>query len=266
MTRTTRALPLVVSALFVWGCSGSESPRPNDLAPGVVTGVVRDTNGDPIGNARVMIDPALTVGDPVIVHTNSEGIYRVEGLPVVPYDIYAWATVTFGVDSFCLRMGMPDPTHYDTFTPTHGAVRDFQWQLTGPIPEFTDPPVFFGGSLHLDLASGDFTESEVEITLTPVGARIDGSAATTLTWTFSPDSEESIYDDIPVADYTVSGVIRKNGETRPLHIGVEYLTSYDEQTENADLIFEPGGNQCISLASGVGPAYLFASSPFEVPY
>ena len=54
MTRTARALPLVVSALFVWGCSGSESPHPSDLAPGVVTGVVRDTNGDPIANARVM--------------------------------------------------------------------------------------------------------------------------------------------------------------------------------------------------------------------
>lgn len=230
---------------------GTEAPT-----PGVVTGIALDTQGRPIADAKVLLAPALQ-GTGFTGRTGADGRYRFEGVPTTAYYARAWTKVKFNDQEFCLRLGMPERTQYDTFNPSAGAVRNFRWQLTGPIEGFEGQ--YFGGTTYLAFR-GNYDESTMELTFTPTSPLLDGSPASAFTRTAQASTRT--LDDIPVANYTVTGVITRNGEQRPLHIGLEPADSYEAQTESAQLKFEPGNNPCSSLASGVGDTTLLINSPF----
>ncbi len=243
--------------------NGTPSPNtPSDApAPNSVTGIALDAQGRPIANAKVSLNAAVEKADPIVVRTGADGRYKVEGLPSAPYRVYAWTEVQFNGQPFCLRLGMPDASQYEVFNPSQGAVRDFRWQLTGRIENFTGDPVYFGGKVLLDL-TGDFSGGTLQLTFTPTSPHIDGSPASTVTRTLQFDgTQEAVVQDVPVANYTVTGTLTKGGTQRPVHIGSDGSLPYDEQTESAQLKFRPGGNPCISLASGVNHVYLFLSAP-----
>jgi hypothetical protein len=242
---------------------GTQTPDANTPTPtaGTVTGTALDTQGRPLANARVSMEPALTTGSPMTGRTGADGKYRIEGMLSIPFKPRAWTEVNFNGQRFCLRLAMPDAAQYDAFNPSAGAVRDFRWQLTGPIPDFVSDPEYFGGKVNLDL-TGDFTGSTLELTFTPTSPLIDGSAASALTRTLSLTSgTRPVIEDLPVANYTVTGTFTQGGTEQPLHIGLLSSDTYDAQTEAAELAFRPGGNPCVSLASGVQPAALFLNRP-----
>jgi hypothetical protein len=90
---------------------------------------------------------------PLEVFTDSSGRYAITDLPDnVPFYIYGWHNVTYEGQNFCLRLGMPEFSDYEPFSAEEGAVRDFQWQLTGTIetPTGSDDDVHFGGNVYLD--------------------------------------------------------------------------------------------------------------------
>lgn len=229
---------------------------------GTVAGRALDTQGRPLANVKVAIEPALTKGDPLVTRTGADGSYRIEGLPSVPYWVHAWTEVNFNSQRFCLRLGMADAAQYEAVNPSNGAVRDFRWQLTGLIPDdVSSDPLYFGGKVYLDL-TGDFTDSTLKLTFTPSGPLIDGSAASPLTRTVSlTGGAQPVVEDLPVANYTVTGTITQSGTEQQLHIGLAPADTYDAQTVAAELAFKPGGNPCISLANGVEDAYLFLYRP-----
>lgn len=230
---------------------GTEAP-----GPGTVTGIALDTQGRPIADAKVLLSPALQ-GTGHTGRTGADGRYRFEGVATTAYYARAWTKVKFNDQEFCLRLGMPERAHYDTFNPSAGAVRNFRWQLTGPIEGFEGQ--HFGGTTYLAFR-GNYDASTMELTFTPTSPLIDGSPASAFKRTVQVSTRT--LDDLPVANYTVTGVITRNGEQRPLHIGLEPADTYEEQTESAQLAFPPGGNPCSSLASGVGDVTLLINSLF----
>jgi hypothetical protein len=240
---------------------GGNNPDPQTPTAGTISGRALDTQGRPLANVKVTVEPALTKGDALSTRTGADGTYRFEGLPSVPYWTRAWKEVDFNGQRFCLRLAMPEPAQYEAVNPSSGAVRNFRWQLTGAIPDFAADPEYFGGRVSLPRA-GDFSGSTLQLTFTPTSPLIDGTPASTVTRTLQLATQEPVIQDLPVANYTVTGTITKDGTQRPLHIGLEAADSYEEQTASAALTFQPGGNPCVSLASGVRDANLFLHSPF----
>jgi len=253
-------------AMALTGCTEKDStpnnggnnggPDTETPAAGTVTGIALDTQGRPIADVKVELAPAITKGA-MTGRTGADGRYRFEGVPSAAYYARAWTKVNFNNQEFCLRLGMPERAQYDSFNPSSGAVRNFRWQLTGPIEGFEGQ--YFGGTANLDF-QGIYDGSTVELTFTPTGPLLDGTQASTFTRTVQTSMRR--LDDIPVANYTVTGTITRNGEQRPLRVGLTPAESYEAQTESAQLTFKPGGNPCISLASGVDPVYLSLNSPF----
>ena len=166
----------------VGGQVGGPSVAP---APGTVTGTVVDTQGRPIAGARVWVQPAITTGL-VEVRTDNQGRYVASSLIDVPYNAKAWAYVEYGGRQLCLRMGMESPVDYDAFVPAAGAVRNFRWQLTGPIEDLRSLNEYFGGMLRVMNTNAYGARGRLEFAFTPTGPRIDGSTVAPFTRTIDP--------------------------------------------------------------------------------
>lgn len=192
---------------------------PSALEPRTVVGTVVDTAGRPIAGAKVWIQPALTTGL-VEVRTDAEGRYRVASLIVVPYTAKAWAEVEYGGRRICVRLGMPSPADYDTFVPVQGAVRDFRWQLTGPIEDLRSLNEHFGGMVRV-MNAGAYLASgaRVELSFAPTGPRIDGSTVGAFARVLA-DARDPDVRDLPVGPYRVTAaLIAADGSRRPLRLG-----------------------------------------------
>lgn len=213
-----------------------------------VTGLVLDTKGRPMPNAKVWIRPALTTGL-VQIRTGADGRYTASGLIDVPYYAQAWTEVTYASKQYCMRLAMPNAGDYDAFVPTTGAVRNFQWKLSGPIPDITDG--YFGGHIRL-IGDGTLKQSDtVEVTLTPTAPLIDGSAAEKVTRRVG--AYDFVYD-VPVGQYTATlTAIGRNGARMPLKVGANSSAG----ATSMPLAFEPSG---CGNDNGTSRAFIFWGS------
>jgi hypothetical protein len=227
---------------------GGGSSQPG---PGVVVGRVVDTRGRPIADAVVWIEPALTTGL-ARTRTGADGRYAVRGLFTnIPYYAKAWTEVEYNGRQYCLRLGMPNESGFDSFVPLQGEVRDFRWQLTGEIGPYDE--LYFGGEVRLfgDGSTGD--ADQIELHLTPVGPLIDGSAGTPLTVTAPANTY--LIQDIPPGVYSVTAtLIDRLGMVIPLQIG----STYESQGPAARLEFEPSSLGC-NNNNGLERSFLYWS-------
>lgn len=232
------------------GSSGSVNTQ-----PGTVTGTVVDTQGRPIAGARVWIEPALTTGV-VELRTDAQGRYTASSLIDVPYNAKAWAYVEYGGRQVCLRMGMESPVDYDSFVPTRGAVRNFRWQLTGPIEDLRGFDEYFGGMLRVMNTFPYNGQGQLEFTFTPTGPRIDGSTVQAFTRTLDPRNETDIYD-LPVGPYRVTAVlVGSDGSRRPVQLGPDY-SDYSRDFVDIDW----SGDGTCSNANGLDWVYAYLHIP-----
>jgi hypothetical protein len=258
---------------------GAAPPTPTAVEGNTVTGVVLDSQGQPLANVEVWIEPALKGGmysttglydtstGLYQTRTDATGRYTTTALPTVPYYAKAWTRVQYDGQEFCLRLGMPNPGDYDSFVPEVNTVRNFQWQLSGVIEDLRDLPDHFGGEIRL-YTEGNMKDGLVELTFTPTAPLVDGSMGQTITRTLNVNEEYMVYD-IPLGLYNVSGVLLENDGSRTLlHVGRESYYSYQEsiwdiyqkQTEMAALEFKPIG---CSNSSGIDRAFLYLNSPHD---
>lgn len=271
MLRSARSagwFPVVLAALVTACSQKSSDDKPTTpsgdegASPLTVSGTVLDTQGKPLAGATVIIEPAITKGA-VVLHSGADGRYKAESLLDVPYTANAWKELDFNGEHYCLRLAMPNVSDYDAFNVRNGAVRNFRWQLTGPIGTASSSLHYFGALTHLEL-SGEFGGGTLELKFTPTSTLLDGSQATPFTRTLQVGASSSLeVTDVPVASYTVSGVLIQGGNRRDVHIGTRNAASFDEQTPTASLVFHPEGN-CTAL-NGVSDPYLFVNSPDEQP-
>jgi hypothetical protein len=219
---------------------------------GVVTGIALDTRGQPLAGATVWIQPALTTGL-VKTRTGPDGRYEVRGLVTwLPYYAKAWTDVTYNGQSYCVRLGMPNPADFDAFAPDAATVRNFRWQLEGPIPDLQDR--LYGGEVRL-FPYGTFAEGDsVELRLTPKGPLVDGSAGRAVTRRVVPND---IVQGFPHGVYTVRAtLIEADGTRTDLRVG----RSLNATAESATLDWASSGPGC-GNDSGLTRSFLYWERP-----
>jgi hypothetical protein len=207
--------------------------------------VVLDTNGQPIAGAKVRADNSALYGSAEVT-TDANGRYKLPKLEIGSWKIYAWKDVTYKGQVYQLRMGMDKATDYDAVSPgVNGVVKNFKWQLSGPIPDRPQQPQsssgYFGGALRFANMDQNFAfmpqGTEVTITLTPVAGttRFDGSAAQVIRKTFTIGAANVInywLQDIPQAEYRITAESNLNGARRPIHLTESLSQGFAPAIEN----------------------------------
>jgi hypothetical protein len=197
------------------GCiqSVKEDPLPDGGArpeKGALVGRITDMQGNPLPNILVYAGQSPYASTGQMGTSNANGRYK------VPLRTGSWRAYAFLEREYNGRTYKIDlyPDTYDAFD-GDGAVRNFQWRLTGEKP--SGPGTCYGGSVQLafDPGGGHDDIHNVDVTLTPVGPLIDGSAGQPLTRR-SPDDPRGQYysylTDVPIGRYQVTARYRPTGK------------------------------------------------------
>ena len=244
------------------GTTGGTGSGPSQPAPGHVTGTAVDTQGRPLQGTLVWMLPDVTDGV-VQLRTDAQGRYVTPSLPDEPYNAYAWQQVDYRGHTFCVRLAAASTDQYAAFSPRDGVIRNFKWQLTGVMPDQNHEHANFGAEVRLMNGSWDGThpltrDSMVEVTLTPDGPLIDGSAGQTIVRTVR------FYDgflyDLPLGHYLVTAAeVLPDGTRMPLvlngNAGAERFQGV--------LDFQPEGGTCGGYggSNGVERAFIDLARP-----
>jgi hypothetical protein len=254
----------VMSACMLTACEEDSPVNVNDPQPsveepadtkaGTVSGTVVDSHGKPIAGARVRIENDWSYYD---VSTNAEGKYTSPTLPLGGFKVVAWATIPYQGQDYTLRMGMPQASDYDYFDPKDGVVRNFEWQISGRIPDraAADAGGYFGAALELMSGTGSIWDErmnpgdKVYVTLKPTSPLIDGSIGEVIERSFTIKSGNDTYLllDIPTGQYEISCVrVTPENYQEQLLIG-----TFSEQWASAVITFQPGEYGIGTYESGV---------------
>ncbi|AHG88438.1 hypothetical protein J421_0901 [Gemmatirosa kalamazoonensis] len=212
--RGARAALLVVA--FV-GCSDAStqpaapvgSTGGGSASAYVVTGRVTDAAGRPIAGAEVVANNQLLVAANVVGRSDADGRYRLQ-LPEIPATWAMSASLLRSYDGNAYRLVL-EPSDASTFAGNRGAARDFTWRVQGPRPDggFYGSPVI----AYHDPENYDLVMEDVELTLTPVGPIIDGSAGRTIVQRLRATADGDAVVDVPLGRYTIAA--REAASGRP---------------------------------------------------
>jgi hypothetical protein len=213
---------LIIAAQTFGACakakSNNEKPVISAAVKGIVKGVVRYGDGSPIANAKVVIENTILYASYVYATTNAKGEYS------VPVPIGSWKASVQIEKEFLGKKYKYDlhPDNPNSFAGYDGAVRNFTWKISGAKPGSG----FYGSPVK---AYGDLLSfinmTDVELTLTPDGALIDGSAGDVIKKRLvDVGGGEYGIDDVPVGKYSITA---KNVATgQPLEIRIRNTGNY----------------------------------------
>jgi hypothetical protein len=270
-------LLLAAFCLVFFSCLEEEetptpTPDPGTAAPYTVTGTVVDTKGNPMAGVKVRADNDALYGSAEVT-TDANGTYTLPKLEIGGWKIYAWKEVNYKGKTYHLRMGMPNEADYNAFSPgKEGAVKNFSWQLSGPIPDRPrserSGSGYFGGTLLFTNLGPDAVQmpsgTVVTVTLTPVaGATLfDGSAPQVIKKSFTIEEGEYNYwiHDIAQCEYRITAEGKLNGNTKQILIGTSAYGGHTPAIES--FFFKPdltsGGNyENGMLSSNDNPFYIY---------
>jgi hypothetical protein len=216
------SLLLLGSAIACSACSddsGSGDPDDSNSQAFVVRGRAVDTAGRPLPGAQVVADNQVLYDSNVEGVTGSDGTYRLElGRAAVTWNVSAQFQRQYNGRSYTFDLHPSDP---NPFAANTGAVRDFSWRLTGARPQggVYGSKVLFNLTDFVDPANPQvpLDRDHVELTLTPAGPLVDGSAGTAVTarGTNSPDGFGLL--DVALGRYTITARYAPPGQqARPL--------------------------------------------------
>ncbi len=216
--------------------------------PGSLTGTIRDEQGRPIAapGARCLIGVegiSEKSGEKVdyAPGVRPDGTYEARLVDGVYHPIRAVLEVAWNGSSYRFDL---DPVQDDTADrdSKDGIVQDFVWRLSGPHFRYRQNPDpkswthWYGASVRLSPSGyrNDLSQpvtpppdgTRYSFTLEPVGKRIDGAEARTLTFerTFTGrDLDNPLLHDVPLAVYTLTGVeLSADGQRHPLVFETSY--------------------------------------------
>ena len=203
LRRTLPALTLagvvVLPACSSAGGDAPTAPGPTDPSAGFVRGTVVDAAGRPLAGVQVFADNTLYYNANAIGVTDAQGRYRVDVRePIGTWHVSARLERTYHGRTYEFDL---HPDNDAAFPGVDGAVRNFEWRLSGATPTGDD----YGARAYVYVnASADGTVhpaySDVEVTFTPDGPLPDGSAGTPVTARL----ETFRVEDVPLGRYVVT--------------------------------------------------------------
>jgi hypothetical protein len=203
MQRVLLSALLILSLLSV-SCHPT-TPDPDDPAnptAGYVTGKVVDTQGKPLAGVEIVIDNTLFYNTNLLTTTDAKGLYRVK-TPNGSWRASAQVRRAYNGKSYRLDLA---PNTTEAFAGDEGAVRNFEWRLSGEKPD--NPGAFYGGTVEVsnEIAKGPYDTENIEFTFTPVGPIIDGTPGKTLVLRY--DEYYGRIPDVPIGRYRITGVYK----------------------------------------------------------
>lgn len=214
------------------GNNGPTTPGPtNPTAPTPYTmkGVVKNAAGQPLAGVEVWADNTLGYNQNALGKTDAQGRYSIS----LPRDqIGTWqAGGKFGRQYhgqwFELSLVVDNDTAFAT---ADGAIRNFTLMTSGEQPGGG----YYGGTVwaYLSFGGDEFEMNRVEVTLTPDGPLLDGSAGQTL----KRFVKGNLIEDVPIGRYRISAMYRPEGGTpRPM---VVMNRSEQEYADSTVVMFE----------------------------
>ena len=221
---------------LVGACTTKDESGVNAQGPkkGYATGKVTDTEGNPVKGVEVVIDNTMIHASYSLGNTDANGNYEIQLPKVGTFMASAQIVKQYNGRRYELDL---DPDVYEGFS-IDGAVRNFQWKLTGERPEGEG---YYGATVGLNksLYSSIYDEENIEFTLTPVGNLIDGSKGKTLKMkSGKPYSKTYGYlVDIPLGRYEMTAYYNGEGGKAPLKLRNHF--SEDEYESTLVIDFEP---------------------------
>jgi hypothetical protein len=251
---TLRCLGLFI--ILTSACQTLPQDTPTPLEPHTVTGVVLDTQGQPLEGAIIRLRADFLTGW-VEVTSGSDGRYKASSdvqTVYASYTIEAFKQTEYNTQTICSRLAMPDPNDYNSFTMNEGAEKNFQWQLTGKVGNYEN---FFGATINIANSYLFYdTTKAVEFTLTPTAPLLDGSEGSVIVKEVAleaPANENALLD-IPVGTYTLQGVlIGHDGSRTPINVATESSVTY---TSEVEIAWHSTGECGFGSDSGVEPVFL----------
>jgi hypothetical protein len=164
------------------------------VEPYTVTGHVTDAQGQPLSNVQVFSDNTLYYNTNAIGITDANGFYSIDvSEPMGTWHMSAQHTLEYQGETYTFSL---HPDNDNPFPGADGAIRNFEWRLTGETPQ----GFYYGAVMWVYADYSDFSLNmeNVEITLTPDGPLIDGSVGETIV------HQGAYAEDIPVGLYTVT--------------------------------------------------------------
>lgn len=202
--------------LLLLSCSKkNEQAGGNEPEKGYATGKVTNADGTPFPGVKIIVDNTMIYNSYVATTTDAKGLYKVKVPPVGTFLTTAFIEKTYNGKKFKLDF---DPDNIDEFS-IDGAVRNFTFKLTGAR---RDGLGYYGGTISIDkdVLSTIYDSENIEFTLTPVGALIDGSQGQTLRLKHGQPNTETYGKlvDVPIGRYNVSAEYISGSTRKPLKV------------------------------------------------
>ena len=217
-TARTTIAALLTAALAACGGSDTGPDEGPDNGNGggdgnasayVVTGRVVDPQGQPLSGVEVVADNLLLYDSNVLGRTGSDGSYRIQ-LPEVAstYRITASYTKRWQGRDWVFPL---EAQGEDEIAGNEGGDVDFEWKLTGQRPDGG----FYGGMVvvYNSYADLELEETNVELTLTPVGPLVDGSSGSEITAKPVVTADGDAIRGVPIGQYTITARYAAPGQT-----------------------------------------------------
>lgn len=218
------------------------APTSDQLAvePGVVKGVVRNSQGQPLAGARLeVVDASNRYGSSIATSTDASGAYRVN-VPVGSWVVYGSYPLNYNGTQLCLPL---EDDNAEGFWHADGAVRNFTLKISGER-RFSDGSLgHWGGTLVVNTRFGsdpwgnDPLQATLRFVLEPDGPLMDGSTGDRVVRTGTVNLRDNFeIGDIPLGRYWVeAGLVEANGAVTPLLVRA-YLD--DDLTDNNIITFD----------------------------
>lgn len=188
---------LVSLSVLLSGCSVVKG-EVGGVESYAVKGRVTDSSGAPLAGADVFAENTAGFGARMAGATDDEGLYELdlEGKEPSSWRVSAQLSREYHGTKYTFPLYPHEPAQFAGET---GAIRDFEWKLSGANPSGG----VYGQTVYVyaDVAAEGLDPTKVVLTFTPDGSLVDGSDGKS--FSMVPKDGTTI-PDVPVGRYTVT--------------------------------------------------------------
>ncbi|GAB4000080.1 hypothetical protein GCM10028807_51980 [Spirosoma daeguense] len=208
-------------------------PKEDNTQEGIVSGRVVDSQGKGVSGAEIIASNTDHHNKTTIGYTDASGNYRLK-LPTYiaegSYTVSGTVTLKYHGQNFKMALYEEDTR---VFSPYEGAVRNFQFRLTGKRrvdDDSNSSPL--GGRIEVHHQVDNVVWENLEITLEPVGPLVDGNTGKKLVLIMPRNNY--VLNDIPVGQYKISARDRVTGQK----LGVTIKDTFTDYASSVTTLFK----------------------------